>query len=138
MNGEGHPSSPRQPPAAVSLTRAHAATSCLSGEAGRRFGANRGWRQDDTWLSPYLKLYIMLFGIGPPATLPAVLGGYVGNPSGSRAWIETALQQGQSAGRWPSNVLKPSEAEGKLQNQFDALPLVGAWGLRPLELVSIA
>jgi len=77
----------------------------------------------------------MLFGIGPPATLPAVLGGYLGNPSGKRAWIETALEQGQKAGRWPDTVLKPGVG-GRLDNQFDSLPLVSGWGLRPLELVN--
>ena len=55
-----------------------------SGEAGRRFGVNRGWLADDSSLSPFIKLYITLFGVGPPATLPAVLGGYVGNPNGKR------------------------------------------------------
>ena len=37
-----------------------------SGEAGRRFGVSRGWRPDDAGLNPYLKLYLMLFGIGYP------------------------------------------------------------------------
>lgn len=109
----------------------------VAGEAGRRFGVNRGWRPDDEKLNAYLKLYIMLFGIGPPATLPSVLAGYVGSPGGKRAWIETALEQGQRKGRWPSNVLVPRDLDGQLENQFDALPLVGGWGLRPLELATL-
>ena len=107
-----------------------------TGEAGRKFGVSRGWKPDDNGLNPYLKLYLMLFGIGPPNTLPAVITGYLGNPSGRRAWIETALQQGQAAGRWPDNVLDMSEP-GKPKNQFDELPLVGGWGRRPLELATL-
>ena len=42
-----------------------------TGEAGRRFGVSRGWLPDDNRLSPFLKLYIMLFGVGPPATCAA-------------------------------------------------------------------
>ena len=34
-----------------------------------------------------------------------MITGYLGNPSGRRAWIESALEQGQRAGRWPDNVL---------------------------------
>ena len=99
-----------------------------TGEAGRKFGVSRGWRPDDSKLNPYLKLYLMLFGIGPPNTLPAVLTGYLGNPAGRNAWIQSALQQGQEAGRWPDNVLDVSD--GKVKNQFDELPLVGGWGRR--------
>lgn len=102
------------------------------GEAGRRFGVSRGWRPDDDGLNPYLKLYLMLFGIGPPQTLPAVITGYLGNPWGKRAWIETALAQGQAAKRWPDTVL---DAQGA--NNFDALPVVGTWGRRPLELATL-
>jgi len=105
------------------------------GEAGRRFGVSRGWKPDDATLNPYLKLYIMLFGVGPPATLPAVVTGYLGNPSGRRAWIESALEQGQRMGRWPDNVLDLSSAS--MQNKFDELPLVGGWGRRPLELATL-
>jgi len=106
-----------------------------TGEAGRRFGVSRGWLPDDNRLSPFLKLYIMLFGVGPPATLPAVITGYLGNPSGRRAWIESALEQGQRAGRWPDNVLDLSGP--RVANQFDELPLVGGWGRRPLELATL-
>ena len=108
-----------------------------AGEAGRKFGASRGWRPDDAGLNPYLKLYLMLFGLGPPNTLPAVITGYIGNPSGRRAWIESALEQGQKAGRWPDTVLDLNGPGGKPQNKFDDLPLVGGWGRRPLELATL-
>ena len=106
-----------------------------AGEAGRAFGVSRGWRPDDDGLNPFFKLYLMLFGLGPPATLPAVITGYLGNPSGRRAWIETALVQGQRAGRWPDTVFDLSGPNP--QNEFDALPLVGSWGRRPLELATL-
>ena len=69
------------------------------GEAGRCFGVSRGWRPDAE-LSPNLKLFVVGIGLGPPwGTLPAVLTGYLGNPGGRRDWIESALLQGQLAGR---------------------------------------
>jgi len=108
-----------------------------AGEAGRAFGVSRGWRPDDSYLNPYLKLYLMLFGLGPRATLPSVITGYLGNPSGRRAWIASAIEQGQRAGRWPDNVLDLSDADGAVTNQFDKLPLVGGWGRRPLELATL-
>ena len=74
-----------------------------TGEAGRRFGVSRGFKPDDAEISPFVKLFAMGIGIGPPwQTLPAVLVGYFGNPNGKRAWIEAGMQQGQAAGRWPA------------------------------------
>lgn len=120
-----------------------------AGEAGRAFGVSRGWRPDDDNLNAFLKLYLMLFGLGPPRTLPAVISGYIGNPWGKRGWIETALLQGQTAGRWPDNVLdltggsfrdppsSSSESPATFVNNFDNLPIVGSWGRRPLELATL-
>lgn len=34
------------------------------GKAGKEFGVGRGWRPDDAEMSPYLKLFGMLFGLG--------------------------------------------------------------------------
>ena len=34
------------------------------GAAGRKFGVGSGWRPDDSEMSPYLKLFGMLFGLG--------------------------------------------------------------------------
>ncbi len=34
------------------------------GKAGRAFGVGSGWRPDDTEMSPYVKLFGMLFGLG--------------------------------------------------------------------------
>ncbi|CAE8605102.1 unnamed protein product [Polarella glacialis] len=104
-----------------------------TGEAGRRFGVNRGWRPDDD-LSPYLKLFVMGIGFGDSGTLPAVLAGYVGNPNGRREWIETALKQGQLAGRWPDSMLEIAADGSIVANKFDDAWLVGGWGLRPFEL----
>lgn len=50
-----------------------------SGQIGRAFGVSRGWRPDDL-TNPYLKLFGMLWGLGAYATLPSVIGGYLGNP----------------------------------------------------------
>ena len=39
-----------------------------------------GYEPDNSELNPYLKLFLMLFGLGAWATLPSVIGGYIGNP----------------------------------------------------------
>ena len=116
------------------------------GAAGRAFGVSRGWLPDqDTIelgensvpLSPYVKLLGMLLGLGAGNTLPSVITGYLGNPSGKNGWIEQALAQGQRAGRWPDVALDLDEAGGVTRNAFDELPLVGGWGRRPLELATL-
>jgi hypothetical protein len=38
------------------------------GEAGRKFGVGQGWRPDDSEMSPYVKLFGMLWGLGAWAT----------------------------------------------------------------------
>lgn len=58
-----------------------------TGECGKRMGVSRGWLPD-AGLSPYVKLFGMLIGVGPPKTLPAILTGYVGNPKGDNGWIQ--------------------------------------------------
>jgi hypothetical protein len=108
------------------------------GFAGRRFGVSEGWRPDDAFLPPYAKLFGMLFGFGAWATLPAVIGGYIGNPYVGQPWIEDALAQGQRAGRWPDTALVLDGATGDVkENKFAELPVVGAWPRRPLELATL-
>lgn len=110
-----------------------------TGEIGRIFGVSRGWLPDDsTVIGPYLKLFGMLLGVGAWATLPSVLGGYIGNPWSKQPWIEEALAQGQLAGRWPDNVLELDPSTNKvMSNKFTELPYVGTWGRRPLELATL-
>ena len=79
----------------------------------------------------------MLFGLGAWATLPAVIGGYIGNPNGNSGWIEGALAQGGRAGRWPDNALDLDGSGAVVENKFAELPLVGGWGRRPLELATL-
>jgi hypothetical protein len=52
-------------------------------------------------------------------------------------WIEDALAVGQKQGRFPGNALDLSSDNGDVINKFDALPLVGGWGRRPLELATL-
>ena len=69
-----------------------------------------------------------------------MLSGYVGSPGGRRAWIEAALKQGQLAGRKPGplpDILDLSASGEVLGNKFDDFPLVGGWGVRPLELATL-
>lgn len=109
-----------------------------TGEAGRRFGVSRGFRPDDASLSPFVKLFCMGIGIGPPwQTLPAVLAGYFGSPSGRREWIESSLKQGQLAGRWPDSILELAADGSIASNKFDTTPLLGGWGRRPFELATL-
>lgn len=120
-----------------------------AGEAGRAFAVGRGWLPDQTSLqlggsgvavplSPYVKLLGMLVGLGASGTLPSVIAGYIGNPSGVHGWIESGLAQGAAAGRWPSNAVEVDVPSGRVSsNKFDELPLVSGWGRRPLELATL-
>jgi len=108
------------------------------GNAGRQFGVERGWKPDDAETSPYLKLFGMLWGLGAWATLPAVIGGYIGNPFTPQPWIEDALAVGQKKGRWPDTALELDENSGEVVlNKFSELPVVGSWPRRPLELATL-
>lgn len=108
------------------------------GEAGRKFGVGTGWRSDDDEMSPYVKLFGMLFGLGAWATLPAVIGGYIGNPFYGQPWIEDATAVGQMKGRWPNTALELDETTGEVKvNKFKELPYVGSWERRPLELATL-
>lgn len=106
------------------------------GVAGKKFGVNTGWLKDNEDVSPYVKLFGMLFGLGAWATLPAVIGGYIGNPFLPQPWIEDALAVGQRKGRWPDTALEIGE-DGSIVNKFDELPVVGDWPRRPLELATL-
>ena len=62
---------------------------------------------EDTKLpsSPYVTLLGMLVGLGAWNTLPSVITGYLGNPSGKNGWIAQALAQkprlhGERIGLW--------------------------------------
>jgi len=108
-----------------------------TGEAGRKFGVGVGWRADDEEMSPYVKLFGMLWGLGAWATLPAVIGGYTGNPFYGQPWIEDALAVGQKDGRWPKALDINEETGEVVTNKFKELPLVGDWKRRPLELATL-
>lgn len=107
-----------------------------TGGAARAFGVERGWLPDNEDMNPFLKLFGMLWGLGAWATLPAVIGGYIGNPFTPQPWIEDALAVGQEQGRWPDNALE-IQGDGTIVNKFEELPLVGAWPRRPLELATL-
>ena len=109
-----------------------------TGEVTKSFGVSRGWRPDDD-ISPYLKLFIMLFGLGAPMTLPSVIGGYLGNPfTKNIGWIENSIVENTLKGRFPSNAVELDPVTDKLiQNKFSELPLVGNWNVRPLELATL-
>jgi len=108
------------------------------GDAGRKFGVSRGFRPDDGSLNPFVKLFVVGIGLGPPwGTLWPVLTGYLGNPSGGRDWVEAALQQGQQKGRWPAPLELSADGSTIIENAFDNTPLVSGWGLRPFELATM-
>jgi len=107
------------------------------GKAGRAFGVGTGWRPDDEEMSPYLKLFGMLWGLGAWATLPAVIGGYIGNPFTAQPWIEDAMAIGIKKKRWPDNGLVLDDNGNVVTNKFEELPLVGEWKRRPLELATL-
>lgn len=108
-----------------------------SGAAGRAFGVGRGWLPDEDTVSPFLKLFGMLFGLGAAQTLPSVITGYLGNPWGEAGWIEASLAVGQRGGRWPDTALDLNSDGDVATNKFAELPLVGGWGRRPLELATL-
>ena len=108
------------------------------GSAGRAFGVGRGWRPDDADMSPFVKLFGMLLGFGAWATLPAVIGGYIGNPFTPQPWIEDAMAVGIQKKRWPDMALVLDKTSGDVvTNKFTELPLVGNWPRRPLELATL-
>ena len=107
------------------------------GNAGKDFGAGRGWLAENDEVSPFLKLFGMLFGLGAWATLPAVMGGYIGNPFTPQPWIEDALAVGMKQGRWPDSALVLDEDGSVKVNNFEQLPFVGSWKRRPLELATL-
>ena len=108
-----------------------------AGVAGRNFGVGRGWKANDKEMSPYVKLFGMLFGLGAWATLPAVIGGYIGNPFYGQPWIEDAIAVGQTKKRWPNTALELDESGQVVVNKFKELPYVGGWERRPLELATL-
>eukprot|EP00977_Amphora_coffeiformis_P028780 scaffold37050_cov199-Amphora_coffeaeformis.AAC.2 len=108
------------------------------GEVGRKFGVGLGWLAEEKEINPFLKLFGMLFGLGAWATLPAVIGGYIGNPFVAQPWIEDALAVGQRKGRWPDTALELSADKSQVvANKFAELPVVGEWPRRPLELATL-
>jgi hypothetical protein len=94
------------------------------GTAGKAWGCERGFEPDNSDLSPYVKLFAMLFGLGAWATLPSVIGGYVGNPFVPQPWIEEALAQNQAAGRWPDTALELDGSGKVVSNKFKVRPSV--------------
>ena len=133
-----------QPSAAVTLAEAVDLPNSIelwvdnTGEVGRKFGVGLGWLPDEKEINPFLKLFGMLWGLGAWATLPAVIGGYIGNPFVGQPWIEDALAVGQRQGRWPDTALELSaDKSSVLVNKFSELPLVGEWPRRPLELATL-
>jgi hypothetical protein len=108
-----------------------------SGNAGRQFGVSRGWLPDNEDVNPFLKLFGMLWGLGAWATLPAVIGGYLGNPLTPQPWIEDAFAVGMKQGRWPDNALELNDDGSIKSNKFDELPYVGSWERKPLELATL-
>lgn len=110
-----------------------------SGEVARTFGVSQGYRPDDD-ISPYLKLFLMLFGLGNKMTLPSVIGGYLGNPFIKNVgWIEESIVDNTLRGRFPSNAVELDPVTEKLvKNKFSELPLgLGEWPVRPLELATL-
>ena len=70
--------------------------------------------------------------------MPAVIGGYIGNPFVPQPWIEDALAVGQKKDRWPNTALELNDTTGDIVvNKFAELPLVGSWKRRPLELATL-
>lgn len=107
-----------------------------TGSVGRAFGVSRGWLPDadelsvfdaSIPLSPYAKLFGMLWGLGALGTLPAVIGGYLGNPLNPQPWIADAFLQNNDAARWPRTT----------SDDFAKVPVVGSWARRPLELATL-
>ena len=60
--------------------------------------------------------------LGP---LPAVIGGYIGNPWKAQPWIECMMAQGSAKGRWPGTGWW--WRRGGRGYAFDELPVVGEW-----------
>lgn len=103
-------------------------------------------------LNPYLRVFLMLLGVGSPGTIRTVLGGYVGNSSLSKervAWVDEALKQGAAKGRFPTSVPQRLPWEAKKPGEDDMVELAvagsavwdgrgfGETGTRPFELATV-
>lgn len=94
-------------------------------------------------LNPYLRVFLMLLGVGSPGTIRTVLGGYFGDRSQSAQatqWIDESLRQGAKKGRFPTKV--PQLPNMKMLDLAEVGS--GVWdevfgkeGLRPMELATL-
>ena len=75
----------------------------------------------------------MLWGLGAWATLPSVIGGYIGNPFATQTWIEDAMVTNTKFNRFPTNAI--DIIDGEVINKFAELP--GGFKRRPLELATL-
>jgi len=103
-------------------------------------------------LNPYVRVFLMLLGVGSPGTIRTVLGGYFGDTSLAPervAWVDEALKQGAQQGRFPTKVPQrlPWEATKEGEEEWADLSVAGSkvWddrgfgetGLRPFELATV-
>lgn len=103
-------------------------------------------------LNPYLRVFLMLLGVGSPGTIRTVLSGYFGNgalPKEKTSWVDEALKQGAVQGRFPTRVPQrlPWEASKPGEQEWVDLAEAGSqvWdgrgfgetGLRPFELATV-
>lgn len=103
-------------------------------------------------INPYLRVFLMLLGVGSPGTIRTVLSGYFGNNTLSRehtSWVDEALKQGAARGRFPTRVPQrlPWEAAKPGEDQWVDFAAAGSkvWdgrgfgetGLRPFELATV-
>jgi len=109
------------------------------GEAGRKFGIWKGWKPEDEEKSPYVKLIGMLWGLGAWATLPAVIGGYVGPTFFGQPWIDNTLPNDQKKGRLLlSAALELDEESGAVKvHKLTELSYAGDWENHPLEPITL-
>jgi len=103
-------------------------------------------------LNPYLRVFLMLLGVGSPGTIRTVLSGYFGNKDLTQdrtAWVDEALKQGAAKGRFPTSVPQRLPWEDKKPNEEEWVELAtagstvwdgrgfGETGLRPFELATV-
>ena len=69
--------------------------------------------------------------------MPAVIGGYVGNPFRGQRWVEHAMARQCQKGVWPTNGLVLNEDGSVKVNKYSELPVVGGWPRRPFELATL-
>jgi hypothetical protein len=102
------------------------------GALQKALGCSLGFAPDLN-ISPWIKMFDMIYGIGSPGTIQQVISGYTGskNYRNGRNWVIESILQGSASGKFP--VLTEEAFQGKAALK----PNGEDQELRPFELATL-